>query len=303
MKTVLITGGTGLIGNHLARILKNNGYNIAVLSRSSGNENNIKTYNWNPAKGEIDPEAINSSDYIIHLAGAGIGDKRWTVRRKQEIIDSRVKSGELLYQILKNTRKLPAAFISASATGYYGSVTSEKIHTEIDQPADDFAAQVCRQWEQVAFKIRDLGIRTVILRTGIVLSPEGGALLRMLPAVRLGTGSAIGSGRQYVPWIHIEDLCNIYMKTIEDTDFGGVYNAVAPTHLTNRELMRTIASVLNKPFFFADIPSILMKILFGEMAEILLEGSRISSQKLISSGFKFKFPDPEKALNDLLKRK
>lgn len=303
MKTVLITGGSGLIGNHLAGTLRNNGYNIAILSRSSGNENNIKTYSWNPAKGEIDPEAIHSSDYIIHLAGAGIGDKRWTDKRKQEIIDSRVKSGELLYEILKKSGNKPAAFISASATGYYGSITSEKICTETDDPADDFTGQVCSRWEAVARKIGDLGIRTVILRTGIVLSSDGGALTKMLPAVRLGAGSAIGSGRQFVPWIHIDDLCNIYLKAIEDNALNGVYNAVAPAHLTNRELMRTIASVLKKPFFFPKVPSILMKILFGEMAEILLEGSRASAEKLISSGFRFKFPDPEEALNDLLKGK
>ncbi|NLJ43283.1 MAG: TIGR01777 family protein [Bacteroidales bacterium] len=300
MQNILITGGTGLIGGHLSALLKHRGYKVTILSRNARPGGNIQVYRWDPEKGRIDPEAVSTADYIIHLAGAGIGDKRWTHNRKQEIVDSRVKSGELLYEILKKTGKKPSAFISASGTGYYGSVTSEKIHTETDGPGDDFTGQVCRQWEQVATKIGDLGIRTVILRTGIVLSSEGGALSRMLPAIRVGAGSAIGSGRQFVPWIHIEDLCSIYLKAVEDTGLSGVYNAVAPSHLTNRELMKTIASVMKKPFFFPDIPAFIMKVLFGEMADILLQGSRVSSEKIIMAGFSFRYAELEGALRNLL---
>ncbi|HOW10118.1 MAG TPA: TIGR01777 family oxidoreductase [Bacteroidales bacterium] len=302
MKNVLITGGTGLIGSHLSVLLKHRGYKVSMLSRSAGPGSNLQVYHWDPEKGEIDPEAVTTADFIIHLAGAGIGDKRWTNRRKREIIDSRVKSGELLYETIKSTGKQPSAFISASGIGYYGSVTSEKIHTETDGPGHDFTGQVCRRWEQVALKIGDLGVRTVILRTGIVLSAEGGALSRMLPAIRLGTGSAIGSGRQFVPWIHIDDLCNIYIKAIEDSYLNGVFNSVAPSHVTNGELMKTIASVLNRPFIFPNIPALFMKILFGEMSNMLLEGSRVSAEKILMTGFAFRYPDLEGALRNLVGR-
>lgn len=302
MKNVLITGGTGLIGNHLSAMLQHRGYKVSLLSRTAGPFGKFPVYYWDPEKGEIDAEAVSSADYIIHLAGAGIGDRRWTAGRKLEITGSRVKSGMLLYETLKNTGKKPGAFISASGTGYYGALTSERIFTETDGPSDDFLGQVCSLWEQTASKIGDLGIRTVVFRTGIVLSPAGGALTRMLPAIRLGAGSPIGSGRQFVPWIHIDDLCNIYIKAIEDSDLRGVFNAVAPSHITNRELMKTIASAMNKPFFFPDLPAVLMKLLFGEMADILLEGSRVSAEKILKAGYIFRYAEIGDALKNILKQ-
>jgi len=300
MKNVLITGGTGLIGSHLSAFLRHRGYKVSMLSRDASPSGNFPVHYWDPEKREIDAEAISSADYIIHLAGAGIGDKRWTAGRKQEITDSRVKSGELLYETLKKTKKKPVAFISASGIGYYGAMTSEKIFRETDGPADDFIGQVCYHWEQVASGIGELGIRTVVFRTGIVLSPEGGALSRMLPAIRLGAGSPIGSGRQFVPWIHIDDLCNMYIKALEDNNLSGAYNAAAPFHLTNRELMKTIATVMKKPFFFPNIPAFFMKILFGEMADILLEGSRVSTEKILTAGFCFRYNELKGALENLL---
>ncbi len=300
MKNVLITGGTGLIGSHLSALLRHRGYKVFMLSRAARLSGDFPVYYWDPEKREIDAEAVLSADYIIHLAGAGIGDKRWTAGRKQEITDSRVKSGELLYETLKKTGKKPVAFISASGTGYYGAMTSEKIFRETDGPADDFIGQVCYHWEQVASGIGELGIRTVVFRTGIVLSPEGGALSRMLPAIRLGAGSPIGSGRQFVPWIHIDDLCNMYIKALEDNNLSGAYNAAAPFHLTNRELMKTIATVMKRPFFFPNIPAFFMKILFGEMADILLEGSRVSTEKILTAGFCFRYTELKGALENLL---
>lgn len=300
MKNILITGSTGLIGNHLSALLQQRGYKVSMLSRTVKPGGNFPVYYWDPEKGKIDAEALSSADYIIHLAGAGIGDRRWTSTRKKELTDSRVKSGELLYETLKKAGKKPVAFISASGIGYYGAMTSEKIFLETDGPADDFIGQLCFRWEQVASRIGDLGIRTVVFRTGIVLSPKGGVLSRMLPAIKLGAGSAIGSGRQFVPWIHLEDLCNIYLKAVEDNDLRGVYNAVSPSHITNRELMKTTASVMNKPFFFPNVPAVLMKILYGEMANILLEGSRVSSEKILKAGFVFRYTDLGDALKNLL---
>ncbi len=183
MKNILITGGTGLIGRHLSNRLRESGYNVSLLSRRPINDAGFRVYKWDPDSGVIDPEAISVADYIIHLAGAGPGDSRWTEKRKKEILDSRIKSPRLILDKLKETGKRPEAFISASATGYYGSGTSERILAETDDPGTDFTGEVCRRWEEAAGNIESLGIRTVILRTGIVLSKSSGALQRMaLPA-------------------------------------------------------------------------------------------------------------------------
>jgi uncharacterized protein len=302
MKTVLISGGTGLIGKHLSRKLKEAGYTVGLLSRKSSHNNDFAVFSWDPEKNEIDDNAISSADYIIHLAGAGIGDKRWTKKRRRIISDSRIKTGELIFKEVQESGKKLKAFISASGIGYYGAITSDKIFTETDRPANDFLGEICRKWEHSADRFEESGIRTVKIRTGVVLTGKEGALGRMIPIVRMGFGSALGNGRQYLPWIHVEDLCNIYIKAIEDTSLKGAYNAVAPEHITNNDFMRTLAKVLNKPFFFPDIPDIMLKLLFGKMSGILLNGSRVSSDKIITAGYKFQFPDLESAVKDLLKK-
>jgi uncharacterized protein (TIGR01777 family) len=302
METVIITGGTGLIGKHLSRKLKEAGYDVALLSRKSSHDNDFAVYSWDPEKNEIDKKAVLSADYIIHLAGAGIGDKRWTKKRRQLISDSRIKTCELIFNSVKETGTKIKAFISASGIGYYGAITSDKIFTETDQPSKDFIGEICRQWEHTADRFEKSGIRTVKIRTGIVLTKKGGALARMITTVRMGIGSALGNGRQYLPWIHIEDLCNIYIKAIEDISLKGAYNAVAPEHISNKDFMRTLAKVLNKPFFFPDVPAFIMKLLFGKMSGILLNGSRVSSDKIRASRYSFQFPDLESAMKDLLQK-
>jgi len=303
METVLMTGGTGLIGKHLSRKLKEKGYNVLLLSRSSSRGNSHSVYSWNPEKNEIENEAIQRADYIIHLAGAGMGDRRWTKMRRQLIFDSRIKTCGLLFDKVQESGIKLKAFISASGTGYYGTVTSEKIFSETDPPSTDFTGEVCRRWEQSADRFQQSGIRTVKIRTGIVLTRNGGVLGRMLPAVRLGIGSALGSCRQYIPWIHIDDLCNIYIKAIGDKTMTGAWNAVAPEHITNREFIRSLAKVLQKPFFFPAVPSFLLKLLFGRMADIILKGSRVSADKILSAGYKFEFPYLENALKDLFTKR
>ncbi len=300
MENVLITGGTGLIGRHLSNRLKEKGYSVSLLSRKPASYPGIKVYSWDPDSGVIDPEAISAADYIIHLAGAGLGDTRWSEKRKKLILDSRIKSAALLITSLKETGKRPKAFISASATGYYGSATSELIFTESGEAGADFTGEVCRRWEEAAKEAEGLNIRTVIIRTGIVLTSRGGALQRMALPARFGIGSPIGSGRQYIPWIHIDDLCSIYIKTIEDSSMSGAYNAVAPEHVNNREFMKAVSAVMKRPFFFPAIPSFMFRILYGEMATILLNGSRVSPEKIISSGYSFDYPDLRSALLSLL---
>ncbi len=296
MATVLITGGTGLVGRHLCKRLQEKEYKVIVLSRVKKYDSNTPVYTWN-----LDKEAINTTDYIIHLAGANIGDKRWTNRRKQIIIDSRVKTGQLIFDKIKECNKELKAFISASAIGYYGTITSNKIFTETDYPANDFLGKTCKQWEQSTDRFKELGIRTVKIRTGVILTKQGGALAKMIKPIKIGIGSALGNGKQYIPWIHIDDLCNIYIKAIEDTKMTGVYNAVAPDHKTNKEFTQTLAHVLKKPFWFPNVPAILMKLMFGKMSEMLLKGSRISADKINSTGYNFLFPKLESALNNLMK--
>ncbi|MFZ4741770.1 MAG: TIGR01777 family oxidoreductase [Bacteroidales bacterium] len=300
MATILITGGNGIIGKHLCKKLKEKGYDVAILSRNSNPNSNPITYAWNPEKREIDNEAITTADFVIHLAGAKIGEKRWTNERKQLIIDSRVQTAQLIFDKVKENNHKIKAFISASAIGYYGSITSNKIFTETDPSADDFQGECCRKWEEVADKFADSGIRTVKIRTGVVLTKQGGALSKMIIPVKMGIGSALGNGKQYIPWIHIDDLCNIYFKAIEDNQMNGAYNAVAPNHKTNIEFTRLLAKVLKKPFWFPHVPAFLLKILFGNMSEILLKGSRISSDKIKETGYNFLFPNLENALNNLI---
>ncbi len=300
MAVVLITGGKGIVGKHLSNKLKEKGFTVAIVSRKSLKGNEIRTYAWDIDNNEIEKDAIETADYIIHLAGANIGDKRWTAKRRKLILDSRVKSGQLLFDKIKENKNNLKAFISASAIGYYGTITTDKIFSEEDLPANDFLGETCRQWEQAADNFEKLGIRTVKIRTGIVLTEEGGALAKMITPVKLGIGSAIGSGRQFMPWIHIDDLCAIYIKAIEDIHMNGTYNAVSPNRITNIEFTKTLARVLKKPLWFPKVPALLLKFIFGKMSEIILKGSSVSPEKIIKAGYQFEFSNLEETLVDLL---
>ena len=300
METVLITGSNGLIGNHLSKKLKEKGYDVVLLSRKKKVKPGFTIYPWDLNKNEIEQEAISRSNYIIHLAGANISSKRWSKKRKQIIIDSRVKSAHLLFDKINASGKPLKAFISSSAVGYYGAVTTDKIFTESDPPGPDFLAQTCRLWEEAADKFKDIGIRTVKIRSGVALSNKGGALPKILAPIEIGLGSAIGDGKQYMPWIHLDDLCEIYIKALEDSKMEGAYNAVAPDHKTNKEFTLTLARILKEPFWFPNTPVFFLKLIFGEMANTIANGSRVSSKKIMEAGFKFKFPNLENALRDLL---
>jgi len=300
MANVLISGGNGIIGESLTKGLQERGFEVAILSRERSKNQQFPTYIWDIKKTEIDKEAIAVADYIVHLSGANIGAKRWTKKRKQQIIESRIKSGQLIFDETRKQNKNLKAFISASASGYYGAITSDKILSETDPPGDDFLGQTCREWERVADKFVDLGIRTVKIRTGVVLTKRGGALSKMIIPIRKGFGSALGNGKQYLPWIHIDDLCNIYIRAIEDSQMLGAYNAVAPEHLTNKAFTQSLADILNKSLWFPNIPTFVMKILFGKMSDILLQGSRISAERIQATGYKFLFPSLKSALKQLI---
>ncbi|WP_372794159.1 TIGR01777 family oxidoreductase [Lutibacter sp.] len=299
MASILITGGTGLIGKHLCKLLKDKGYKVTVLSRNQVVK--PSTFFWNIETDYIDTKAISEANYIIHLAGEGIADKPWTKERKQILINSRLKSTNLLFKKVKELNPNLKAFIAASGIGYYGATTSTKIYEENDVSGTDFLSEICRLWENSSLQFKTINIRTVIFRTGIVLSNEGGAFQKISKPIKLGLGTALGSGKQYMPWIHIEDLCNMYVKAIENIELNGIYNAVAPEHITNSELTKSIARAIQKPLWMPNIPRFILKIALGELAVILLEGSRVSSEKIVTTGFKFKYPTLTKALLNLLK--
>ena len=299
-ESVLITGGSGLTGRYLTLLLLDRGYNVSHLSRKTGRTSSVPSFTWDPDKSVIDPFAFNNVDHIIHLAGANVGEGRWTPGRKAEILDSRVKSASLIFRTINTGKFRIKSFISASAAGYYGSVSSEKIFVETDPPADDFLGNICRQWEESACRFEEAGIRTVRLRTGVVLEKSDGALSRFLSAARLGIFPILGGGNQYMPWIHIADLCEIYLRAISDNTMIGPYNAVSPSQITNREFMRVLVKVKGKQFIHPPVPSIFLRIAMGESSVVALKGSRISCEKIIRQGFKFRFTDPEAALRDVL---
>jgi uncharacterized protein (TIGR01777 family) len=301
-ETILITGGSGLIGQHMANELQKKGYEIRILSRKKSKNDNspFKSYYWNIDSYDIDAEAVKNADFIVHLAGENISEKRWTNKQKIIIENSRVKSAELLYKAFYENDLWPKAFISSSAIGYYGTFKSEQILTEDSSPGNDFLGKIGKKWEAAADMFEKKGVRTVKIRTGVVLSKDGAAYPKMAKPSKFGLAAAFGSGKQYVPWIHIDDIVNIFTKAIEDNNMKGIYNGVAPEYLTNKQLTKAIAKGLGKPYFMPNIPSFLLRAAFGKMADILLKGSRVSAEKIIESGFEFKYPDIEAAMKELV---
>lgn len=300
-KNVLITGASGLVGTRLTTLLMQKGYQISHLSRSSS-AGPIRTFLWDVNAGTIENGALDEVDTIIHLAGAGIADKRWSASRKKEILESRTKSTELLFQKLKQSKHNIKTFVSASAIGIYGEGGSERTFTEEDLPAHDFLAEVVRQWEDSVSQIESLGIRVVKIRIGILLSENGGALAEMVKPIKWGVGSPLGSGEQLMSWIHIDDACRIFIKGIEDESMKGVYNAVTPNPVSNKQLTKEIARVLNKPLWLPNVPGFVLKLVLGEMADLVLKGSKVSAGKIQDSNFDFQFLDLKEALEDLLKK-
>lgn len=298
---ILITGGTGLVGSHLTQLLLSKGHKVSLLSRKRENIPDLKIYLWDIEKGLIDDKALKDIDYIIHLAGAGIADKRWTDKRKQEIIDSRVRPIQLLDEHLKEHGTKLKAFISASGVGYYGGDTGETRLDESSPPGNDFLGACVKIWEAETEKFTQAE-RIVSLRTGIVLSEKGGALPKMVQTIKLGIGSALGSGKQWMSWIHIDDICQLYLQAIEDDKMHGAYNAVAPIPARNEEITRVAAEVLRRPLWAPNVPAFVMKVLFGELAVAVLGGNYVKNKRVSEElSFSYKFTTIKAALEDLLK--
>jgi len=300
-KNVLISGGSGFIGRNLTTLLLAKGYSVSILSRSEKqNKGDVFYYKWDVAKQTIDDEAILKADYIIHLAGENIAEKRWTAKRKAVIIDSREKSTQLLYSVLKKHCKKLDAFVSASAVGIYGAVNGEEICTEDMKPANDFLGYTCQKWEESLDFIENLNIRTVKIRTGLVLGKNDGFLKKLIPLFKYRLGSALGSGKQYMPWIHVDDLCAIYLQAISDTSMEGPYNAAICDNTTNTVFSKTLARVFGYSIWLPNVPAFVLKLVMGEMAKIVLTGRRVSSDKMEQTGFKFKFNNLEEAIRNCL---
>ena len=298
--TVLITGATGLVGQELVNLLLQNGHNVHYLSTSKSKlvtNTNYKGFYWNPKNAEIDTKALTGVEVIIHLAGANVA-KKWTTAYKEEIIESRVLSTQLLYKTLQKNSHQVKQIISASAVGIYPDSLTDIYH-ETDLDIDvSFLGNVVKQWENEVSQFEKLEIIVSKIRIGIVLAKNGGALQEMAKPIKYGVGAAFGSGEQYQSWIHVQDLVAIFQFVMENR-LPGIYNGVAPYPVTNSELTKAIAKTLGKPLFLPNIPKFVMKLILGEMHQILFSSQHVSCRKLLDENFQFKFASLDKALNDL----
>ncbi len=300
--TILITGGTGLVGQRLSQLLTEQGHQVIHLSRKENLKATYPAYQWNLKKGTIDLKAIEQADYVVHLAGANVAGQRWSTSYKKTIIDSRVKSAELLQKAIQQVDNKPKGVIAASAVGYYGDRGKELL-TEESSKGKGFLSDVVKVWEEANQKFENVVDRVVQLRIGIVLSTQGGALAKMLPSYMVRTGAYFGNGSQYYPWIHIDDLCQMFMVAIKEEAMQGTYNAVAPNPVTNKTLAYKIAEALDKPSVILPTPAFTLKFAMGEMASIVLDGANVSARKILDAGFQFEFTDVVEALRDLVKQK
>ena len=298
---VLITGATGLIGTELVSLLLQNGISVNYLTTSKNkivNELNYNGFHWSPEKGIIDENCLMGVDSIINLAGANIS-KRWTNSYKQEIIESRLLSSALLFKAIKNNPNQVKQIVSASGTSIYPNSDTVIYDENSTQVNNSFLGNVVVKWEESVDKFASLGLKVCKLRTGIVLSTKGGALVEMLKTIKIGLGSSFGSGKQIQTWIHIHDIASLYYFAIKN-DLDGVYNAISPNPVSNEELTFTIAKVLKKPLFMPNIPKFIMKLILGEMHELLFENRNLSAKKIIDKGFVFKFKTIDEALKNIL---
>jgi uncharacterized protein (TIGR01777 family) len=296
----LITGGTGLVGKKLCKLLLEKRHEVCVLSRTKKTIPGISTHLWNPEKEIIDRTALENVDIVIHLAGAGIADKRWTQKRKAEIIESRVQPLLFLTNAFKKTNQQPKKIISASGISIYGFDSGDQLMTEVHAPGNDYISDVVVKWEKAVDSFASsFNIDAVKLRIGIVLAKEGGALPKLALPIKLGIGSPIGNGQQWVSWIHIDDLCQMFLLASENDHYQRVYNAVAPNPETNEDLLRILANILEKPFWAPNVPEFILKLLMGEVAQLVLGSNKVSSVRIEEAGFEFRFPELKDALNNI----
>ncbi len=306
MYTILIAGGSGLIGSRLSEMLRERGHTVRILTRRPQTavvRNDIPQppaqFAWNPAEGTMDDASLLGTDVVINLAGAGIADGRWTATRKRELVQSRVQSASTLREAIERTGHRPQVYLSASAIGYYGN-SGERLMHEADEPVEQsFMVDCCRQWEQAAAGVAALGIRTAVVRIGVVMDQKGGALAEFVKPLRFGLGAYFGDGRAWYSWIHRDDLCRVFLWAMENPSVSGVYNAVAPHPARNSDLVRAAAKAMRQWAVFVPAPAFAMRLIFGEMSAVILNSNLVSADKLLAAGFQFQHPDLEGALADI----
>jgi uncharacterized protein (TIGR01777 family) len=304
MPTVTITGGTGLVGTALGQALERKGYRVIILGRNKKGGMAENQAHWNPETGEIDKKAISDADYIIHLAGANVGEKRWTEKRKQEIVNSRVKSGELICKSLVEIPNQVRAVISASAIGWYGPDKNDGHPFEESGPSyHDFLGTTCRQWENSIQPVTAMGKRLVIFRAGIVLSKNGGALKEFIKPLYAGVATVLGTGRQVVSWIHSDDLVRLYIYALENEQLEGIYNAVSSVPVSNKELVSALAKAKQNFSIPVKVPSSVLKIVLGEMSIEVLKSATVSNKKIRQAGFQFDYNNIQDAFTQLFDQK
>ena len=310
METVLITGGTGMIGKALTQALIERGFNVIIYTRNPGDKQKTKSdklsyAKWDVNKQSLDKDAFAKADYIIHLAGANFADKRWNEKVKKEIVSSRVDSAKLIIESLKNIPNKVKTIISASGISWYGADDNKvsKPFAETDPPANDFMAETCKQWEAAIEPASFLGKRLIKFRIGPVLSTDGGAYVEFKKPVQFGVAGIIGNGKQIVSWIHIDDLVRTILFSMEAEQMEGVYNAVSPKPVSNKELILEIAKRTGKFFVTIPAPPLALKIVFGEMIGEILKSTTVSSEKLQQAGFIFQYPDVGSAILQLSHQK
>lgn len=298
MSTILITGGSGLIGSALTKALVAQGRRVRHLSRTPGTRNSVQAFAWNVEQRTIDPAALEGVDHIVHLAGENIIAKRWSAEFLRRCEESRTQSARLVLRAAREAGAQPKSFISASGVGYYGAVTSDHSFTENDLSATDTIGKLTRSWEDAVDEWSTLS-RVVKLRTPVVLAREGGAWPRFAQLARWCILAPLGSGKQWMPWVHIDDLANAYITAIDDTGWQGAYNIVAPEHHTNKSLLQVVSRAVGRPLFPVAVPGFALKAAMGERAELLTEGSRVQSVRLGSTGFAFERRTLASALGEL----
>ena len=304
MDTVIITGGTGLIGTALSKFLLSHGFQVIILSRNPKAHRSsmpgIYYASWNIDEQSANEEAFQKAKYVIHLAGAGVADKPWTVNRKKEIVESRTRSSTLLIKVMSRIPNEIVSVVSASAIGWYKqNLSGQAVETDPSDPG--FLGETCRAWENSILPVTSLGKRLVILRTGIVLSNEGGAFPEFMKPVRYGIAGILGNGKQMISWIHIEDICRLYMEAMTNASWSGVYNAVTPNPVNNRTFTVDLAKKMKGSFYIPiPVPNFILRLMLGERSEEILKNSNISSNKLKQQGFQFIYPTIDAAFGDLI---
>jgi uncharacterized protein len=298
---ILITGATGLIGRSVCRSLINEGHQLVVLSMrppAAIDLAGVIAFQWEPEAGPPPAGALEGVEAVIHLAGEPVAAARWTEEQKRRIRDSRKKGSRNLVAGMRATPRPPKVLVSASAVGFYGD-RGDEVLDESSDPGSGFLSEVCLDWEAEAAGARELGARVALVRTGVALSPSGGALEKMLTPFKLGLGGRLGDGRQWFPWIHVEDIAGIFLHALKSPAVDGPINGVAPGVVTNEDFTRALAATLRRPAFFP-VPQFALRALMGEMAEIITASQRVVPRVALDTGYRFKYPDLRPALESLL---